>query len=162
MPQYPALLEVLYDFHTRTRTFCELYRTFIPVPGTSVRSVRPRHSTRGTGTAFLFLPGTSVSSVRPCHNTRNFCEFCNTSIPVPETSASSVRLPYPYSESTNPTEHNLGYFCFQVSFCPVKRGNRAGSCRNESDYSRRGTQINFPLLESRSCEKFGLAHFSIL
>ena len=30
-------------------------------------------------------------------------------------------------------------FRFQVSFCHVKRGNRAGSCRNEFDYSRRGT-----------------------
>ena len=54
------------------------------------------------------------------------------------------------------------FFCFQVSFCPVKRGNRAGSSRNESDYSRRGTQISFPLLESRSCDNFGLAHFSIV
>ena len=54
------------------------------------------------------------------------------------------------------------FFCFQVSYCPVKRGNRAGSSRNEPDYSRRGTQISFPLLESRNCEKFGLAHFSII
>ena len=52
-------------------------------------------------------------------------------------------------------------FCFQVSFCPAKGGNRAGSSRNESDYSGRGTQTSFPLLESHSCEKFGLAHFSI-
>ena len=55
-----------------------------------------------------------------------------------------------------------GFFCFEISFCPVKRGNRAGSSRNESDYSRRGTQISFPLLESRSCENFGLAHLSML
>ena len=27
------------------------------------------------------------------------------------------------------------FFCLQVSFCPVKRGNRVGSSRNESDYS---------------------------
>ena len=39
-------------------------------------------------------------------NTRNFCEFCNTSIPIPETSGRSVRLPYPYPESTNPAEQN--------------------------------------------------------
>ena len=51
-------------------------------------------------------------------------------------------------------------FCFQVSYCPVKRGNRADSSQNESDHSRRGTQAIFPLLESRSCENFGLAHFS--
>ena len=52
------------------------------------------------------------------------------------------------------------FFCFQVSFCPVKRGNRPGSSRNESDYSRRGTQISFPisfaLLDCRSCKNFGL------
>ena len=67
------------------------------------------HNTRGTGKSSVYLPGTSVSSVRPCHNTRNFCEFRNTSIPVPETSGSCARLPYPYPESTNPTEHhNLG------------------------------------------------------
>ena len=39
--------------------------------------------------------------------------------------------------------------CFQVSYCPVKRGNRAGSSRNESDYSRRGTRISFPSRESQ-------------
>ena len=50
---------------------------------------------------------------------------------------------------------------FQVCFCPVKRGNRAGSSRNDSDYSRRGTQTSFPLLDSRNQESLGLAHFSI-
>ena len=49
-----------------------------------------------------------LSSVRPCHNTPNFWEFCKTFIPVPETSGSIVRLLYPYPESTNPTEPNLG------------------------------------------------------
>ena len=51
------------------------------------------------------------------------------------------------------------FFCFQVSFCPVKRWNRVGSFRNEFDYSREGTQISFPLLDSRSCENFGLLIF---
>ena len=46
----------------------------------------------------------------PQYPAGNFCEFCNTSIPVPETSVSSVRLPYPYPECTNRTEHNLGTF----------------------------------------------------
>ena len=55
-----------------------------------------------------YPPGTSVSSVRPCHNCRDVCEFCNTTILVPETSRSFARIPYPYSEFTNPTEHNLG------------------------------------------------------
>ena len=60
----------------------------------------------------------------------------------------------------------MGDFCFevtrllcvQVRWCPVKRGNRTGSSRNEFAYSRRGTQAIFPLLDCRSCEKFGLAH----
>ena len=61
---------VLQDFHTRTRIFCEFWNfgefcaTFIPVPETSVSSVRPCHNTRGTGTTFVYLPGTSVSSAR--------------------------------------------------------------------------------------------------
>ena len=59
----------------------------------------------------------------------------------------------------------LGYkqrfFCFQVSFRPVKRGNRAGSSRNEFNYSRRGTQTSFSLLDCRSCENFELAHSSV-
>ena len=53
----------------------------------------------------------------------------------------------------------LYIFAPQVSFCPVQRGNRVGSYRNESDYSRKGTQTSFPLFESRSCENFGLDHF---
>ena len=51
---------------------------------------------------------------------------------------------------------------FQVSFCPVKRGSRAGPSRNESAYSRRGTQISFPLLYIRSCESLVLAPFPIV
>ena len=39
------------------------------------------------------------------------------------------------------------FFCVHVSFCLVKRGNRAGSSWNESDYSRRGTQTSFSLLD---------------
>ena len=53
------------------------------------------------------------------------------------------------------------FLCFQVSYCPAKRGNRAGPSRNEYDYSRRGTQAISTLLDCRSCENFGLAHFSI-
>ena len=49
---------------------------------------------------------------------------------------------------------------FQVSFSPVKRGNRAGSPRNEFDYSRRGTQTGFPLLDCRSCANFELIRTS--
>ena len=33
---------------------------------------------------FIPVPGTSVSSLRPCHNTRNFLKSCKTFILVPE------------------------------------------------------------------------------
>ena len=56
---------------------------------------------------------------------------------------------------------NRVLLCFQVSFGLLKRRNRAESSRNESDYSRRSAQTSFPLLESRFCENFGLAYFSI-
>ena len=113
MPQYPELLEVLQDFHTRTRNFCEFCRTFIPVPETSVSCVRPVPQYQGYGYSFFFVPA------------RNFCEFCTTAPKYPEL-LSSVTLPCPYPkllevpktstplrsypESTNPTEHNLGLF----------------------------------------------------
>ena len=60
--------------------------------------------------------------------------------------------------------YKQSFFRFQVSYCPVKSGSRAGSSRNESDYSRRGTRISFPLLEGHSCDNFGLliALFSIV
>ena len=78
--QYPELLEGLVpeDFHARTQNFCELCRTFIPVPGTSVSSVRPVPQYRGTGTAFFVPARNFCESVRLCHNTWNFCEFYNT------------------------------------------------------------------------------------
>ena len=56
---------------------------------------------------------------------------------------------------------NIVFFCFQVRFCPVKRGNRAGSSRNEFNYSRRGTQSSFLFLDCRRCKNFGLGHFSV-
>ena len=103
---------------TRTRNFCKFCKTFVPVPETSLSSVRPWHNARGTGmpfyeipgggggygycTTFVYLPGT-------------FCEFCKTSIPVPGTSVSSVRLPYPYVPRMQ-TVHNL-YFQFSHFLC---------------------------------------------
>ena len=48
--------------------------------------------------------------------------------------------------------YNQSFSCFQVSYCPAKRGNRAGSSRNEFNYSRIGTQAIFPLLDCRSCD----------
>ena len=73
----PELLRVIYPIHTHTTNFRVLCTTFIPVAGTS------------------------VSTVRPCHNTRNFCEFCNISEPVPETSGSS-KTPIPLPRIRKP------------------------------------------------------------
>ena len=89
---YPGYI---YPGYYPTKNFCMLCRTFIPVPGTFVSSLRPFHKYPGYGynvTAFLYSPGTSVSSVRPCHNNRKFCEFCNTFVPVPGTSVISIRF----------------------------------------------------------------------
>ena len=94
---YPKLLLVLRDIHTRTRNFCKFFTPRVAIPGVRVKQL-------------LYPPGTSVTYVRPCHNTRNFWKFCNSFIPVPETSGSSVRPPYRYPESTNPTEHSLAKF----------------------------------------------------
>ena len=109
-----------------------------PYPGTSVCSIRPCHNsqkfwkfcmtfklvpelllvlyilchdTRRAGYCIQHLsypPGAFVSYVRPRDNTQNIGEFCNTFIPVPQTSGSSKRLPNPYPESTNPTGYHLG------------------------------------------------------
>ena len=94
---YPELLEVLQDFHTRTRNLCEFCETRATIPGVLVQHV-------------LYPPGSSLGSASLCHNTRNFWKFCNTSIPVPETSGSFVRLPYPYPEPTSPTELKRAIF----------------------------------------------------
>lgn len=51
--------------------------------------------------------------------------------------------------------------CFQVSVWPAKRGNRADSSRNESDFSRRRIQISFPRLEMLREFRAIVAHFSI-
>ena len=156
--ELPLEAVCIYPGITCTRNFCKLCNAFIPVPGTSVSSVRPYHNTRNfwkfcktfipVPELFLVLkdihtrtrnfcdfctpratkpgvrvqqlsypPGTSVRTVRPCHNTRNFWKFCNTFIPVSETSGSSVRLSCPYPEYTNPTEHNLALMCiFPIFF----------------------------------------------
>ena len=94
---------------TRTRNFCKFCKTFIPVPGTSVRPVGYSYTypelmkvlyasdtnTRGRGTAILYLPGTYVSSVCQCHKypgdgysfftpARNFCTLCTPVSQYPE------------------------------------------------------------------------------
>ena len=54
------------------------------------------------------------------------------------------------------------FFCFQVvsSFCPVKRGNRAGSSRNEFDHSRRGTETSFFVSRLSQLREFRTSSFS--
>ena len=82
-------------FINRTGNFCESCTPRATIPGVGVQHL-------------LYPPGTSVGSERPCHNTRNVWKFCNTSMPVPETSGSFERLPYPPPVIyKNPTEHNL-------------------------------------------------------
>ena len=92
-----------------TRKFCGFCMGFIPVPVTSVSSVRVLYPYP----ELLF-----VLYSRFHHNTRNFCGFCKGFIPVPGTSVSSVRHPYPDPKSTNPTEPNLGRLCSSSLFQP--------------------------------------------
>ena len=94
------------------KNFFKFGTTFIPVPETSVSSARHAypypelleflyargHNTRGTGTACFCTRAELLTYVRLCHNARNFRKFCKTSVPVPRTSGSSVRLSYPYPE----------------------------------------------------------------
>ena len=80
-------------FHSRTRNFCEFYTTFIPTPGPSVSSVPPWLNTRVTGRRFQKYPGAGTGTGA-------------TSVYIPGTSMSSVRLPYPYP-STLSTENIL-------------------------------------------------------
>ena len=97
---YPELLCVLYSttFTSVPGNSASVFTTFIPVPGTSIKYVRPFDNTRGTGTTCLYLPGTAAGYVRPCHNSWNVCAFCETFLPVPGTSVSSALRLYPYPE----------------------------------------------------------------
>ena len=49
VPQYPKLLEVLKDFHTRTRNFCIFCNTFMPVIGIYLSYERPVSQYPGYG-----------------------------------------------------------------------------------------------------------------
>ena len=106
-----------YSIVIPARNCWKFWKTFTPVPGTYGSSVRlsypdpefllvlydPCHNTRGTSTA-CFVPARVLCEFcTPVPQYPNFCEFCNTSIPVLENSVSSVSLPHPYPESTNPT-----------------------------------------------------------
>ena len=80
----------IYPGYYPTKKLCTICRTLIPVPGTSGCSARRCHKDPGYGYSMFIPAGTSGSSVRPCHNTRNFWKFCDTFIPLPGTSVSSV------------------------------------------------------------------------
>ena len=58
---------------------------------------------------------------------------------------------------------NRAVFCFQVSFFPVKRENRAGSSRNEFDYTRERYPDQFLASRLSQLREFWttVAHFSI-
>ena len=108
VPQKLEPLRVLHDVHTHNWNFCKFCTPRATIPG-----VRVQH--------FSYRRGTSVSSAGSWHNPRNFCEICDTSIHVPETPGSSVRLPYPCPESINPTEYNLAFFyCKKISYTSSK------------------------------------------
>ena len=122
-------LWVLYGIHTRTRNYCKVCTTFIPVHGNCLISVPQCHNTRSTGTTLSYLllvlyarattPGTSVSSVRRLYRypelfivlhdvhtrTLNFCKVCTTFIPVPEPSVVPVRQ----CHNTRGTDTTLSY-----------------------------------------------------
>ena len=74
--RYPTLWQIRYDINTGTGQFGNFGTTSIPVPDTSVGSVRYGYGTVGTGTDFHTGTG-------------NFCKFGTTSIPVP-----GVPVPY--------------------------------------------------------------------
>ena len=120
----------IYRGYYPTKNFCKFCRTFIPVPGTSVSSVRPCHKYPGYGYSILYLPGTSVSSVRQCHNTPNICEFCNTFVPVPGTFVSSVRSPYTLTRN----------FC---DFCKTVAQYPGYGCTYQVCYNTGGAQYSF-------------------
>ena len=100
--------------------------TSIPVPGTSVRvysgylpyqsgSVRPQYATEHSGmlgyeySGMLGYEYSGRVRYEFGTGTRLDSRFGTTSIPVPNTSVSSVRHPYRYLEYRYRTEHTLGY-----------------------------------------------------
>ena len=95
---YPSFFPEYYPY----RKFCKFCTAFIPVPGNSVEFCTPVAPYLGYGYTLLEIPGCRYGygySIRTLtRNFREFCEFCKTSILVPRTSVSSVRLPYPYPE----------------------------------------------------------------
>ena len=119
--RYRTLRSGRYDINTGSGHFGKFSTTSIPVPDTSISSVRHQYRYRtlryvrydintGTGhfrkfgTTSIPVLNTSVSSVRLGYRYR---QFGTTSIPVLNTSVSSVRLGYRYRRY----RYRLSYRC---------------------------------------------------
>ena len=128
----------VYSGIIRTRNLCELCKTSTPVPGTSVNYVQ--HSCPYPKLPGFFFARARIPGVRVQHSYTYLpgnSESSKISIPIPGTSVSSGRLPYPYPESTKPTEHNLGMFFGEsalknvefLSIVEINTTNRPGRSR---------------------------------
>ena len=102
----PWLLEVLYASATLSRSSGSFVKSSYPYPNllcgfckthATIPGVRVHHAS--------YPPGTSVSYVCLCRNARNVWKSATLGFPIAETSWSSVTPPYPYPETTNPTEN---------------------------------------------------------
>ena len=83
----------MYDIHTRTRNFCKLCTPVPQYPGYEYALLK----ITGCGCGYEYGYNVGIP-------TRDFCEFRKTSIPVPGTSVSFERLPYPYLAGTSASE----------------------------------------------------------
>ena len=93
-------MPIMWNIHTRTRNFCELCTPRAITPG--VRVPHLLVPARNFGEFCTPVPQyPELLEVLQHFHTRtwNFWKFCKT-------------VPYPYPESTNPTEHNLANFKF--------------------------------------------------
>ena len=85
-PTLPPEGVFIYTGITRTRNFCRFCRTFTPVLGTSVRSVRPSQNTRNFWKfykAFIPVPEHQLVLLDIHTRTRNFSEFCTPRATIP-------------------------------------------------------------------------------
>jgi len=102
--------------HTLPERFCEFCTTFIPLPDSSVNSVTTSYRYRGMEYAFhTRTRRSSATSVQHHTLPKTFCEFYTTSIPLPDSSVTSVTNLIPYRKYPYPTEHNLGNIIFFFS-----------------------------------------------
>lgn len=109
LPLCYRFCEFCKNIRTRTRDFCELCRTLIPILGACMSFVRSRHNTRHICEfCNTSIPVRGISSVRRLNLGVEFGHSAKcTSLPAGQRAKSYVRLLYPFPESTNPTEHIL-------------------------------------------------------